>query len=75
MTRDEAMTKLLALGELRFEDLLEYCGWPSGDVRAVLDRLVQARRVTWIHHNRGRWYCLRGPIPQITIEKEIVHAA
>lgn len=75
MTRDEAMTKLLALGELRFEDLLEYCGWHSDEVRAVLDRLVQAGRVTWICRNRGRWYRLRTHTPEITTEKEPAHVA
>lgn len=58
MTRDEAMAKLLAIGELRFEDMLEYCGWPVEEVREVVLRLVQSGRVTWIHRNRGRWYRL-----------------
>jgi hypothetical protein len=75
MTRDEAMTKLLALGELSFEDLIVYCGWPFDEVRAVLGRHVQAGRVTRIQRGRGYSYRLRSDIPKVPFEKETAHAA
>jgi predicted transcriptional regulator len=57
MSRDEAMTKLLALGPMTFAEILEACGWPSEDVRQVLNGLCESHAVTWINQ-AGRRYML-----------------
>ncbi|MDM0011974.1 hypothetical protein QTH87_05915 [Variovorax sp. J22P168] len=56
MTRAEAMVKLLAIGELRLEDLYAICGWHPVDVRAVLLDLEQGGQIRCLRLRGERWY-------------------
>lgn len=56
MTREEAMVKLLAVGELRLQDLYVICGWHPAEVRSVLFDLVLGDQVRCVSLRGERWY-------------------
>lgn len=53
MTRDEALLKLLAVEPDTKDQILRVTGWPTDETLAVLERLCEQRRVSYINGPAG----------------------
>ena len=53
MTKPEVMRKLLALGELEFDEMRRVTGWKFDDVADALEDLRAQQAVTWRNNGAG----------------------
>lgn len=64
MTRSEALTKLLALGELSLAEIHEITRWEFSDVCATLEQLRNDRVTKYLNNGTGlRLYVLSDGCP------------
>lgn len=54
MNRFEALEKLIRVEPITAHEIVAACGWPDGDAIRVLTRLVEQKKVRYVHIGCGQ---------------------